>query len=207
MDWHSHIRTILPHVMRITTPQGSGTGFLVRRQGSSLGIATAGHVLRDAVAWKQQITIHHPNFESPVALFDHARTVILHPSLDSAYIQCELPELQGDTFPEEPIEVVPIERNVRPGVEVGWLGFPYLVSSETPCFFAGHVSAYVDRRYFIDGVAIPGVSGGPAFCRRQSKLYILGSISAYHPARAAGEAIPGLLVADDCKHWSQASEE
>ena len=207
MDWHSDIRVVRPHVVRIVTPQGRGTGFLVRREKNSFGIATAGHVVRDAVAWKQQITIHHPSFKSPLFLLDGARIVLLHPSLDSAYVQGDLPELEGDGFPKGPIEVVPPKKTVRLGVEVGWLGFPYLVSNEEPCFFAGHVSAYADRRYFIDGVAIPGVSGGPAFFRSGKKLHILGSISAYHPAQAGGQAIPGLLVADDCKHWSQVLEE
>ena len=213
MDWHENIQIVKPHVMRIGTPESSGTGFLVRRKDGRFGVATAGHVVRDAFAWKQNITIHHPAFEEPLVLSEDERVVLLHPKLDSAYVEGDLPALTGDTFPEEPIELVPPKKSVKLGVEVGWLGFPYLVSKKEPCFFAGHVSAYVDGRYFIDGVAIPGVSGGPAFFQSHSRgnnpagLRVLGSISAYHPARQGGESLPGLMVADDCTHWPKVFDE
>lgn len=207
MDWHNHALRVRPHVVRITTPDLSGTGFLIRRHEGRFSIATAAHVVRNASTWRQTITIHHDAFTEPLMLWPQDRTVGLHPQLDSAYLSADLPELRDDTFPEEPIELVPLDRNIRQGVEVGWLGYPYMVPNGALCFFCGHVSAHGDQRYFIDGVSIPGVSGGPAFCMASAgrgepeRLTILGSITAYSPNRADGEALPGLMVADNCTGW------
>lgn len=162
-------------------------------------IVTAAHVVRDAHVWGQIITIHNVAGSASVTLLPNERGLDLHPSLDSAFVTGGLQAFVGNALPTEPIEIVPPQRIVKPGVEVGWLGFPYLVSPEL-CFFSGHISAVVDGRYFIDGVAIEGVSGGPAFLYRNvdpTGLYILGSISAYRPNRATGETLPGLLVADN----------
>jgi hypothetical protein len=60
----------------------------------------------------------------------------------------------------------------------------------------------------IDGVAINGVSGGPVFhCPGPdpSKPQIIGCVSAYHANRAAGEALPGLLRAQDVSHFHAAA--
>lgn len=209
MHWHQVLEIVEPHIVRITTPNGSGTGFLVHRdtRHGEFGIATAGHVVRDAFAWKQNITIHHPSFKRGAVTLGHStRTkALLHPELDSAYVAGPLPELRNSTFPEEPMEHVPLRNSVKSGVEVGWLGYPYLVPTQAPCFFSGHVSTFKDGRYFIDGVAIPGVSGGPAFYwngnAKPPRVQVLGSISAYSTARSGGEVSPGLMVADNCTHW------
>ena len=209
MDWHDLAREVEPHIFKIETPNGVGTGFLVRWSGGVLGVATAAHVVRDAIAWQQNIVLHHSDFNQPyvTSRFDSVR--IIHPQLDSAYVGIELPQgfVVGDAFPEEPIEAVPPGQAVRPGVQVGWIGFPYLVNSPKPCFFSGYISACVGSRYFIDGVAIPGVSGGPAFFLDQDSdtpvIRILGSITAYKPSRTGSGVIPGLMVADDCTHWRE----
>ena len=110
--------------------------------------------------------------------------------------------LQDNAFPEDAIEQVPLDSSVKPGVEVGWVGYPYLAPGL--CFFSGHISAHQEGRYFIDGVAIEGVSGGPAFFYRSAEpegIRILGSVTAYNPNRLKGEALPGLMVADDCTLW------
>lgn len=205
VEWHVIAETVKPHVIAVETPDGNGTGFLLHRQGGQFWVATAAHVVRNAMTWDQVITLHHGAFTEPLALYRRQREIRLHPRLDSACVSADLPELRDDTFPKEPIEHVPSERSVKPGVEVGWLGYPYMVPGL--CFFSGRVSAHVKRRYFIDGVGIPGVSGGPAFLfgkgptDAEKGIRILGSISAYHPDRASGEALPGLVVADDCTQW------
>ena len=207
MDWHQQVEVVTPHVTKITTPETSGTGFLVLRKGNRFGVATAAHVVSDAIALQRNITIHHDAFETPLTLGESARITLIHPDIDSAYIEGELPsDIKGSFFPEKPVEAVPLGTSVKPGVQVGWLGFPYMVPNEEPCFFSGHISAYISGsgRYFIDGVAIPGVSGGPAFlCHREKPLVvrILGSITSYAPARSGQESIPGLMVADMCSHW------
>ena len=215
MEWFRVIDIVMPHVVRINTPTVSGTGFLVHRKDGEFGIATAGHVVRDAFAWKQNITISHPAFKHGAVTLGHRDRIkaLLHPELDSAYVAGPLPELKrSPVFPAQPIEHVPLRNNVKPGVEVGWLGFPYLVSSQSPCFFSGRISAFVNGRYFIDGVAISGVSGGPAFYflppeSENRRTMILGSVSAYSTARAGGESSPGFMVADNCTHWPEIVRE
>ena len=61
--------------------------------------------------------------------------------------------------------------------------------------------------YLIDGVAINGVSGGPVFhCPDSERVQIIGCVSAYHANRATGEALPGLLRAQDVSHFHGVSE-
>ena len=50
--------------------------------------------------------------------------------------------------------------------------------------------------YLVDGVAINGVSGAPAFFidPKTSELKICGVISNYYPNRSTGEALPGLSM-------------
>lgn len=203
MNWHAHIRRVTPHVVRISTPTKFGTGFLVKREGNSAAICTAAHVVRDACAWKQTITVEHPAFPAPIPLLPVSRAIDLHWTLDSAILSVSLPDGVGDAFPEEPIELVPLQRSVKPGVEVGWLGFPYLVPNSEPCFFSGHVSAHMPDTYFIDGVAIEGVSGGPTFFynAREKQIRILGSITAYRPAHREGAVLPGLMIATEVR-WA-----
>ena len=214
MDWHQHVMTVAPHVMGIRTPNGSGTGFLIRRAEGRFWIATAAHVVRNAKTWGQVITVRHDAFDGPLTLYPlypQDRNVFLHPRRDTAMISADLPTFRNDSFPEEAIECVPVDRTIRQGVEVGWLGYPYLVPDGEMCFFCGHVSGHGDGCYFIDGVAIPGVSGGPAFYLKGTAadrgVRILGSISAYIPNKADGEALPGLMVADDCTQWPGWAEE
>lgn len=78
------------------------------------------------------------------------------------------------------------------GSEVGILGFPGLVEPEL-CFFKGSVSGFLNQppTYLIDGVAINGVSGGPAF---DSRAHLIGLVSAYIPNRVdESTTLPGLM--------------
>jgi len=50
----------------------------------------------------------------------------------------------------------------------------------------------------VDGVAINGVSGGPAFSiNKDNEVQIIGVVSAYVPNRATGAQLPGLCVIRD----------
>jgi hypothetical protein len=76
------------------------------------------------------------------------------------------------------------------------------------CFFSGTMSAWQapKKSYLIDGVAINGVSGGPVFhCPDPGRPQIIGCVSAYHVNRATGEALPGLLRAQDVSHFRAAA--
>ena len=121
-------------------------------------------------------------------------------SRDSAGILFQVSELQ---FPDPPIPLRPIDSPISIGVEVGWLGFP-VIEPFTLCFFAGPISARQDesKAYLIDGVASPGVSGGPVlFSSDTDGVQFVGVVSAYHSSRSRGETMPGLLVAQDVSHF------
>ena len=202
MNWHDAVELVLPHVVRITTPSGHGTGFLRNYYGDDspvVSFATAAHVVRQAYEWDQPIRLHHKNFPNgSITLPSDKRDVYIHSSLDVAAVIATLPTDYRKVLPDAPIQVVPRPGFVKRGVAIGWLGYPYLVGNGTECcFFSGSVSAFVER-YFIDGVAIEGVSGGPAFLASGKKLVIIGCISRYMPNIAGGDtALPGLLVVEN----------
>jgi hypothetical protein len=126
-----------------------------------------------------------------------------HPT-DSAIVLFFKGELQ---LPESPIALIPMGEPCGIGADIGWLGFPNL-EPDTMCFFSGTISAWQapKKSYLIDGVAINGVSGGPVFhCPDPSKPQIIGCVSAYHANRATGEALPGLLRAQDVSHFHVAA--
>jgi hypothetical protein len=54
-----------------------------------------------------------------------------------------------------------------------------------------------------DGVAINGVSGGPAFAMTDGDVDVqmVGVVSAYVPNRLTGETLPGLAVVTDCAEF------
>jgi hypothetical protein len=58
------------------------------------------------------------------------------------------------------------------------------------------------KAYLIDGVAINGVSGGPVLYMTETEgVQIVGTVSQYRANRATGEALPGLLIAQDVSHF------
>src|SRR4051794_35987262 len=88
LEWGDVVDTITPHVVRIMTPQGSGTGFLVTRaaDGSACGIATAAHVINHAHFWEQPIRIEHIASGKTLLLRSTDRAIFTHPTKDTAGI-------------------------------------------------------------------------------------------------------------------------
>src|SRR5688572_14992235 len=88
MEWHEGIDEVLPHVVRITTPRGSGTGFLVSRSRTSdlVGVATAAHVIDHAHYWEQPIRIHHQQSGETILLRAPSRSIHLDEQRDTAGI-------------------------------------------------------------------------------------------------------------------------
>ena len=203
MNWEHAIAQIEPHVVRIETPSGWGTGFLAfyNVDKSWCGIATAAHVVAYADEWQQPIRIRHASSSQPRFLKTEDRVIFVDRPTDSAVILF----LKGDLeLPEVPIAFTPVDQSCSVGADVGWVGYPN-IEPDTLCFFAGAVSArkVETRAYLIDGVAINGVSGGPVFhCPDSEQVQIIGAISAYHANRATGEALPGLLRAQDVSHFA-----
>lgn len=123
----------------------------------------------------------------------------MEPALDSAGIVFSL---VGLPLPDQILPLVPKERFIKPGVEIGWLGFPAIPRADL-CFFSGRVSAFLPdiSAYLVDGVAINGVSGDPALHLQGDSLRVMGIVSAYIPNRATGDVLPGVAVIRDATQF------
>jgi hypothetical protein len=194
--WSDLVDIVRPHVVRIMTPRGSGTGFLLYNSKSKgiSAIATAAHVVNEAHFWEEPIRVQHATSGKSTLVRAAERAILLDVKKDAAAIAFPSTDLE---LPADPLPLIPTDEYAGVGVEVGWLGFP-AISTEL-CFFSGRVSHYNAslERYLIDGVAINGVSGGPAFADEEGRLLLMGALSAYIPNRATGEALPGLAVVAD----------
>ena len=202
MDWEAIVKKVSPYVVKIETPNGSGTGFLCTyNEGNQFcAIATALHVVQEADEWQQPLRIYNHNFTKTVFLREGERVIFSNPENDSAVIMCAPQQLD---LPKTLIHLRPIESPLSIGVEIGWLGYPG-IEPNTLCFFSGSVSARRNNRqaYFIDGVAINGVSGGPVLYSSQADgVQFVGIVSAYRANRLTGESLPGLLIAQDVSHF------
>ncbi|MFC1958404.1 serine protease [Chloroflexota bacterium] len=203
MSWVSIYKKVLPYIVSIQTPEGSGTGFLFTyNEGKTIaGIATAAHVVKYADDWKLPIKIIHFETKTEIFLTDDKRVIYISESLDSASIL--LFSKDNSILPKDTLPLMDPEKFINVGVEVGWVGFPS-ISSSNLCFFTGPISARLKdyNSYLIDGVAINGVSGGPVFYAskddsRKLKPKIVGAVTAYRPNRLRGDTLPGLLQAQD----------
>lgn len=207
MNWDRATAIVTPHVVKISTPTGWGTGFLAfyNHDHSWCGIATAAHVVSHADEWQQPIRIQNP--QSSLFLKVEDRVILLDHSTDSAVVLFVKGNLQ---LPELPIALLPVDQPCGIGLDLGWLGYP-VIEPSTLCFFAGVVSARQEARkaYLVDGVSINGISGGPVFhCASpdSDEVQIVGCVSAYHVNRATGEALPGLIRAQDVSHFHVAAQ-
>jgi len=201
MDWNQIVNKITPHIVKIETPRGHGTGFLCMYNESKglVGIATAHHVVQETDKWQEPMRIEQDN-GTIAFLKEEDRVIWADRGNDSAVILFPADKL---SLPSEPIELLPIETRLPIGVEVGWLGYPG-IGPQILCFFSGNVSARDDGRhtYLIDGVAINGVSGGPViYSTATDGVKIVGTISAYMVNRNTGESLPGLSIAQDVSHF------
>ncbi|MEF8708478.1 MAG: serine protease [Candidatus Accumulibacter propinquus] len=202
MNWDQVVKKIAPHVLKIETPTGHGTGFLFLYNDAKTwcGIATAEHVVSHADNWQQPIKIHHPHSGKTVFLKQDERVIYRDWKTDSAVILFFKGDLQ---IPESPIALLPMGSVIDIGSEVGWLGFPSVAPHDL-CFFSGNISARQEYRnaYLVDGVAINGVSGGPVLHLTGTEgVQIVGTVSAYSANRATGEVLPGLAIAQDVSHF------
>lgn len=192
LEWHTAVDLVTPHVVRIWTPQGSGTGFLVSLSKNTplCAVATAAHVIAHAHYWEEPVRIEHQSSGKTVLLRQADRAMYVDGAKDTAAILFERGEL---AFPDTILPLAAKDKYFKPGVDIGWIGYPALPRASL-CFFSGRISAWVasEDAYLVDGVAINGVSGGPAFMCWDGLL--AGVVSAYIPNRNTGEALPGLSV-------------
>lgn len=202
MNWDNIVKKVSPHVVKIETQSGHGSGFLFMYNDdkSWCGIATAAHVLFQAEKWKQPVQLFHSESNQTLFLREHERAITIDLETDSAVILFK----KGDfPLPENLIPLLPSTTPLTIGLEVGWLGFP-AIESFTLCFFSGIISARQNfqKAYLIDGVAINGVSGGPVIYSTETEgIQFIGTVNAYKANRVTGETLPGLSVAQDVSHF------
>lgn len=204
LEWYDAVALLTEHIFKISTPSGFGTGFvLAAGEPSELcSIATAAHVIDHAHRWEEPIRLDHYASGQSVLLHEGERAIAIDPGLDTAaltFVKHGLP------LPEVAHALTPEGMRLAVGCEVGWVGFPAM-SPDTPCFFSGRISAYLSEKnsYLVDGVAINGVSGGPAIVIEEDAIMVIGVVSAYIPNRATGEPLPGLCLLSDVTHLQMA---
>jgi len=94
---------------------------------------------------------------------------------------------------EDLLPMLDYDRMMPRGTEIGLVGFPGIIQTDL-CFFRGAISGYIDKpmTYLVDGVAVNGVSGGPAF---DNRAHIIGLVSAYIPNKVdQTTTLPGLMA-------------
>lgn len=205
-EWSDAVDLLGPYVVRISSPVAVGSGFLLSWTSKSnlCAIATAAHVVHHAHFWEEPLRIEHVASGKSVLVRQHQRAIFVDPVRDTAAIVIEKEEFP---FPTGAIDLVPEGKYLRVGNKVGWLGFPAIATEM--CFFAGSVSAWRDgdKAYLVDGVAINGVSGGPAFFLVADAPMLIGVVSAYIPNRATGEVLPGLAIVRDVSQFHEVAPQ
>jgi len=193
IEWALALENVRKYSFQIHTPNCSGTGFqLIFKEDSQLcGIATAYHVIEHANLWEGPIRLTHTQtgFEKMLRASD--RFIFVNPVNDIAVIMCKIDKVG---IVKEPLQMAPQDKWLKPGIEIGWAGYPAVAPNEFS-FFSGRISCYLRdaHAYLVDGVAINGVSGGPAFTVLSgNNPCLIGIISAYIPNRATGESLPGV---------------
>lgn len=195
--WQQAVEAIAPYVIRISTPDHAGSGvlFAFGAGGGILGFATAAHVLAHAHLWQQPIRIEHVATGWERLVQFNERAMVFDDDTDTAAVVLLR---DGAPFPTELLTMTPEGMNIRVGVEVGWVGYPGVTPARDQlCFFSGRISAWLDAKhaYLVDGVAISGVSGGPAFfVGSHGQPVLLGVMSAYLPNKTTGTPLPGLSL-------------
>lgn len=206
MEWHEAIVLLRPHIFNISTPNGTGTGWLVSlsKVSSMCAIATAAHVVDYAHYWELPIRLRHAESGKSILLRPQDRAINIESNLDTAALIFDKDDLP---LPDETLPLIQQEYYIKPGVEIGWLGYPAIYQGDI-CFFSGRVSSYTEsaKRYLVDGVAINGVSGGPVFRCIASGPELIGVVSAYIANRATGETLPGVAVVQDVIQFHDVAE-
>jgi hypothetical protein len=193
--------------VKIESSTGSGTGFIYyyTQDKDGCGIATAKHVIEDAKKNHSPLCIRDHQLKKPAFLPDQARVLSTMDTVggpDSALIVLPLGSIP---LQESLIPLLPGDVSLSIGTPIGWLGFPG-IAADVLCFFSGHISARYSNtgEYLIDGVAINGVSRGPAFyITNTGEVRIIGIMTAYCPNYTTGDTLPGLSVVQDLSYHLQ----
>lgn len=118
MNWDKIVKRITPHIVKIETQSGYGTGFLSLYNENKIlcGVATSMHVVSHADEWQQPIRIRH-YFSGVTDFLEESNCIIFkNQDTDSAVIYFRK---AGFPLPEDPIPVLPSDSIIDIGVEVG----------------------------------------------------------------------------------------
>ena len=198
-DWADAVDFIRPFVFRVEAGDFGGSAFLIAfgrpKTGGdpdTLMFATARHV-----------TMPSGQIPATLRLISHDASTTLTSTSHRCFAyalgpaEFDIGLIIVDTLPPDHLleipPLLPHSRKVRQGADLGWLGYPGLAGSKLS-FFSGVLSSYLDHPpgYLADGVAINGVSGGPAFTREG---HIVGIVSSYRPNwLGKTTALPGLVT-------------
>ena len=190
--WSEAARLVAAQTVRIDTHNSWGTGFFIYGDPEKqvLTIGTAYHVIENVAKNPVHVKLADgrtlvTNDRPPGMLYARVD------DLDAVVIICT-------GLDDIPVPTVPLldkrESPLTVGADLGWLGFPR-VAPDQLCFFSGRVSAISQDHFLVDGTAIHGVSGGPAFCVTNDGPKIVGSITAYLPNRVQNDTtLPGLSL-------------
>ena len=208
MEWYHAIEQIKDHTVKVITPQGHGTGFFIAPDNNMKlqGIATAAHVVHYAHYWQQPIRIQHAGTRKEVFLKKEERFIDMDLKHDTASVIFSSQNVDLG-FPSAILPFIKEGSHYKVGVDIGWIGFP-AISPDHLCFFNGRISCWLEDEgyYLVDGVAINGVSGGPAFAISKNEVQFMGLVSSYIPNQATGISMPGLCVIRDVSHARKSAQ-
>jgi hypothetical protein len=199
LRWDEAVDRVAKSVFRLYAGSSGGTGFLVglgrdRQSGDYYAtLATAWHVLEGLPGTSDELEI--VSVDRRTVFTSAADQVGFHPIGDARYDTGLIILRTGSPILQETelLPLFPYDSVLARGADIGWLGFPGITEPEL-CFFHGHISGYLNDppTYLVDGVAINGVSGGPAF---DNRAHIIGLVSAYVPNRVDERTtLPGLMT-------------
>jgi hypothetical protein len=199
LRWDEAVDRVSPSVYRLYAGRFAGTGFLIGlgrdpKNGDYYAtIATAWHVLAALPGTTDELEI--VSADRKTVFTSAADQVGFYPLGDARYDTGLIVLRTGMRLADEKelLPLFPHDCVLARGADIGWLGFPGITEPEL-CFFHGHVSGYLNDppTYLVDGVAINGVSGGPAF---DNRAHVIGLVSAYMPNKVdESTTLPGLMT-------------
>ena len=182
LQWHEVVDRASKCVFRLHAGSASGTAFVIALGRPPQGadcyatLATAWHVLEDLPGTSDDLEL--VSVDGKTVFSSAADRIGFYPLGDPRYDTGLVVVRTGEVLVEERelLPLLPAESQLARGAEIGWLGFPGIAEPEI-CFCHGYVSGYLNDppTYLIDGVAINGVSGGPAL---DSRAHVIGLVSA-----------------------------
>ena len=191
-EWHEVVELVAPHVVRIWTPQGSGTGFLVL----PVKARPCARSPRQLMSSPTPTTGKNPsasNTKPPVGPSFCGKWT--GPSILKAIRTQPRSYLSVPTWicPRRPWSLQTRTRTSRQGSRsVGLATRRCQEQTSASSRVALAPGLMATTPYLVDGVAINGVSGGPAFF--SGAVLSRGRSLAYIPNRNTGEVLPGLAV-------------